>query len=111
MPEVLSVDRVLRIAEAGEAFTLNGAAVPLKDLIAIATAARRSRGMVRFCGLTGRPLEDLMQITVASQGRVIIVDDEPAGPARQPRRRSWLPLRRTPSPAAIHTPRHEAKHA
>jgi hypothetical protein len=97
VPEVLSVEKVVRIAERGEGFVLNGASVPLRDLLAIATAARGSRGLVRFRGLTGRPLEDLMRITVASQGRVIIEEDD-IPTASPPIRRGWF-VRRPRAPA------------
>jgi hypothetical protein len=93
MTEKLSLDRVVHLAQAGETFTLNGATVPLDDLIAIATAASRSKAMIRLRGLSGRPLEELMRITVASQGRVIL-DDEVAAPRiKPPARRGWFGLR------------------
>jgi hypothetical protein len=97
MTEKLSLDRVVHLAQAGETFTLNGATVPLDDLIAIATAASRSKAMVRLRGLTGRPLEELMRITVASQGRVILEDDVAAPPrVKPPGRRGWFGLRAAP---------------
>lgn len=113
MAEKLSLDRVLGLAKAGEAFILNGATVPLDDLIAIATAASSSKATIRLRGLGGRPLEELMRITVASQGRVILEDDEPpTRRAKPPMRRTWFGLRSPvpvpradvldiPSPAAL----------
>lgn len=88
MTEVLSVDNVLRIAESGEGFTLHGATTPLPDLLAIAAAAGRSKAPVRFRGVGRRPLEDLMRITVASQGQVTIEDDDDVLAAAP--RRSWF---------------------
>lgn len=94
MAEVLSVANVIRIAESGEPFMLNGAHVPVSDLVAIAAAASRSGACVKFSGLAARPLEDLMRITVASQGHVILDDGQPAAPVQAPPpRRSWFGLR------------------
>ena len=106
MSEKLTVDRVIGLAESGEVFTLNGAEVPLQDLLAIASAASRSAGVVRLCGIGERPLEDLMRIAVAGQDHVIL--DERAPSARKATasvRRTWFGLKsrtaRDPVPAPV----------
>lgn len=105
MAEVLSVENVVRIAESGEGFTLQAATTPLPDLLAIAAAAGRSGARVRFRGLGDRPLEDLMRIMVASQGQVVIEDDDEFLSAAP--RRGWFGWRAHPGPRSVPAAAHE----
>ena len=98
MRETLSVDKVMRLAEAGETFTLEAGDCPMQDLVLIAAVIGQSRARVRFRGLHDRPIEDLMRLTVASQGRVVL-EQQPTAAAPPAARVGWLRrrLRRPPA--------------
>ena len=63
-----SIDELVRIAEAGAGFRLDGAARPMHDLVRIAGAASPWGVRLVFAGMDDRSTGDLVRIATAGEG-------------------------------------------
>ncbi len=70
----MSLDDLIRIAQAGGGFRLNATHRYPNELMQIATAAKTGGATVIFSGMSAHYTDDLIQIATAGKGAVIFED-------------------------------------